>query len=390
MNHLPQQFIPISRVGYIKTRIRQIVGTHLSNALQQVSRAPISVIGAYNTSNVGDLAMGRTIQAIAESMGLNVRLNSFGATSLAPRPHKVVMGGGELGNRAYFSALREWSGNRPDKLAILGVNASSDIAELDDDLKQFLMGLVFISQRTKSAAQVLGELLQRKVHYQPDITFAMPLVFGWDSNQKNTSSNTVGISVCPLYMSVENQARLVASREHLRLFQNYNPAMAEALPSIGINYANTMKKVVQLLESKGKKVIHIPFTPVDDLFAKSIFKKSRVEYVPFRSNSKLVLNKISTCEKFIATRFHAHIFGLMAGVPVISIAYAQKCQSLWSDIELAKSDQIDRLAIANEPEFAAEQIVEIKGAQPGVEHLRNLGSISLGTMRQGLEAIRRC
>lgn len=374
----------ISRLAYGGHRIYARLRTLGVNLARNISASDFSIIGAYNTGNIGDLAMGLTLKRIAKNEGMTARLDFLGATKFAPKPRLAVMGGGELGNATYYDHFRDWLDGRSDNGAIIGVNTAIDIEESPTSLIDFLRGVRFISQRTHQATRVLSDLLGRHVFYQPDITFAMPRVFPEVLSTDSRQPGTVGISICPLYMTIHNQSRLVASTEQSALFTKYNPEFGKYLPIIGSRYAETVSALADILLSHGQRLVHIPFSPVDDLFARSIFGKKNVEFVSYRSDPLKMLRAISRCEKLYATRFHSHIFGLISRVPTVSIAYSAKCETLWADLGLAGTTQVSRMDVARDPLGTAEILGQMEGSLLNEDTLAEIVRESHKISRMGL------
>jgi polysaccharide pyruvyl transferase WcaK-like protein len=135
------------------------------------------------------------------------------------------------------------------------------------------------------------------------------------------------------------------------------------------------------------EVLHIPFSPVDDMFARSILKGRRVEFKKFTLNHLDVIVSLSQCNLLYATRFHAHIFGLIANVPTVSIAYSGKCETLWKDLGLDKDEQVNRMDIAMDKSSATDKLLSLTGNTLSAASLDHISSASYLASRQGVRSI---
>lgn len=379
--------IPISRPWYIAHRLHSKIENAGRETLSRLIQPKYTIVGAYNTQNLGDLAMGMTLREIARSLGIPAHLAFLGSHGNISASSAAVMGGGELGNPTSFSCFKKHVHGQSARAAVIGVNASVDIEEAPAELLEFLAALPFISQRTRKATMDLARLLGREVVYQPDITFAIPLLFP-EAISSHGRSEKIGISFSPMYMTVRDQSRLVPSKELEPLFARYNPAFHRYLGVAGIRYTEVVQKLVDVLSARGQKLVHIAFSPVDDLFSRSVLgAKSGVEFVRFWPDPLRALREISECASLYATRFHAHIFGLLARVPTVSIAYSQKCETLWEDLGLDPGNQVNRMDIASEPEKTLERLTSLSGVEIGMEKYRLLTREALEISTRGLTSV---
>ena len=81
-----------------------------------------------------------------------------------------------------------------------------------------------------------------------------------------------------------------------------------------------------------------------------------INLLPYIPNPYKVLESINACDLFIATRFHAHVFGILSRIPLFSIAYSGKCQRLWQDLGLDMDLQVDRTAFSLNPSKVIEKL----------------------------------
>lgn len=73
-----------------------------------------------------------------------------------------------------------------------------------------------------------------------------------------------------------------------------------------------------------------------------MFSNTSAEILPAYQSPIEIINQIKECSEFIATRFHAHIFAMIARVPIRSICYSGKVTNLVKDLFLPIEKTLDR------------------------------------------------
>lgn len=379
--------IEISASRYSMIRLFQKAETTASNLLQNAIPGQLSIIGAYNGNNIGDVAMGLAIKSIAKKKGIGARFNSFGDLRFAPRPRCTIMGGGELGTKDHYAALQKWAVD-PSLCAIIGVNTSKDLDGYEDVLIDFLKNVAFISQRTRSSTAYLSAALGRAVYYQPDIAFSYPDVFGLRPAMAGAASTfDVGLSFCPIYLKLEARRKFVPDYQLSDYFRKHNEDMYEALPVIGMRYVEYCRSLTAEYIKKGYKLAHIPFSPLDALFADAILDDLDVTKLAFSRDPSEVFLRMRACKAIFATRFHAHVFSLAAGVPLVSFSYSGKCESLWSDLGLPIESQTNRLALIGNIHEAVEHTIAANSVVLDAEEIKQLSAGASEVVEAGISML---
>lgn len=153
------------------------------------------------------------------------------------------------------------------------------------------------------------------VRYAPDLLFRFPI-------KKKESEKKVSVSVI----------------DTLAPFRTIEKSTAEA-------YENKIVELIKRFLSDGYTVSLLSFCAFegDNAAADRILAalpeeaSSNVKNVVYSNNLNEITNEIETSEYVVATRFHAMIFGYIAGKRVLPICYSEKMSNVISDLSLSES-----------------------------------------------------
>lgn len=321
--------------------------------------ASLGIVGAYNTSNIGDLAMGWTVQRIADNLGAKSELQSIGGLDTYPVRNRSILGGGGLINaHEANSTLQQLLRYPPDRLAIVGVDAYINSDECSEQVRSMLQRVAWIGVRNEASREALEAITGRTdIQVSPDIAFALASTIDARGtiDAEREHRPILGVNVVPNLISIHGrQAR--AGSQPSAWFQKHLPEEANVYCEIGQRYVDLLRRVVEIYRSRGWRVRHIPFAVEDDTLARTVLANTGVEFVPYRANPSTVLDRVSGCTRMIASRFHAHVFALLSGTPVLSVAYALKCSALWEEHDLDRSAQVHNLELVRNPDRAVEAL----------------------------------
>jgi polysaccharide pyruvyl transferase WcaK-like protein len=131
-----------------------------------------------------------------------------------------------------------------------------------------------------------------------------------------------------------------------------------------VREAERINKIVQSLEmldpSNIEEIVLFDFNGHDKYgdnilnrsLARLLQKKYRVTHIPYDSSPISVLKQIAEMRCLIAMRLHAAVFGFMANVPTIIMAYHQKC------IDWARLIKSDAGLLLDEHTYSAETLAD--------------------------------
>jgi N-acetylglucosaminyldiphosphoundecaprenol N-acetyl-beta-D-mannosaminyltransferase len=111
-------------------------------------------------------------------------------------------------------------------------------------------------------------------------------------------------------------------------------------------YAEACRHLVDKLGQLVREVRAVPFNPEDAAFLGSLSPKGRLQILAPPSDPMSALGAVMDCDLFVGMRYHAIVFSVLAGVPVVPIVYAPKSRALadelgFSPAALAVGDGIE-------------------------------------------------
>lgn len=316
---------------------------------KMVKKSQIGILGCYHRLNVGDMALGVSIQKIAEEQNVSTKIESIHRNDCFKyaKTDSIIFGGGSITTPDNFEKLKKsmsLAKKKPKNVAIVGVDLNAQY--FSDDILELLQEVNFISYRCFYGHKE-SQLNIQKILGRSDTIFHPDLVFGLYSSDLQQEAQLVenqnkpkilGINIYPWYL-VLNRGKWIAKD----LSSNYFGISSMSQPdyiSLNSDYIKLLLEMIAYYQSLGYEVHHIPFAVEDDLFARTVFGNSSIFFHKYTSTPSSVLRKVSNCSLFVGTRLHANIFSLIQRVPLISIAYGMKCENLFGDIEIPRSNQI--------------------------------------------------
>ena len=380
-----------------KTRLasranRALIKLHLVRNIVSARSSPddCALLGCYNTSNVGDLALGWTIRRVAQEYSLPVNLVSYTAVRAFPTPRKMIIGGGAVLPR-HAATIAGLASLHPD-LALnsaaigLGVGGRLDHNALSTAFVDFAKRMPFFSVRSDhDRAEVANIIGREDIAVYPDVAFALATAFQVDFNRITRHERTLGISVLPFFMKQRLDRIVAVDRAPHWAPDRHFPNLTARRSRLGPEFISMIRQVIDEYHRMGWRVRHIPFSIEDDAFARAVLSDLPIEFVGFRPDPLHVLKQIASCSRVIATRFHAHVFALASSTPLLSFGYDVKCESLWKELSLSDASQVRRDDFADDAMRAARLLVDENPVVLGCERRRLLETDALRGVTDGIE-----
>jgi polysaccharide pyruvyl transferase WcaK-like protein len=242
----------------------------------------------------------------------------------------------------------------------------------------------YLSTRSSAGTRMMREVLGRPdVEFNPDIAFALH-----DPAALRAPAVPVrprlGINLMTFYVLVEGHRRFAPDMTMKTLVADRS--FAPLIDTAGERFVRVMRELAGDALRRGWEVVNIPFSAVDAMFADAVLPDLDVRRLPYVGDARTALRHLASCSKFVATRFHAHIFGLIAGIPTVSIAYSGKCEQLWRDLGLEDRQQVSRLDVCRDPGGAAEKLLAWDGLALPPATLAKLAADARAASRKALAA----
>jgi hypothetical protein len=276
---------------------------HRLRFARQIFAPPsIALAGAYHYENLGDMALAATGSVLWPGPKRPALQTTANIEKWPGRPLTLICGGAIV-NDELVVKLRSRFGEYPINLGLIGVELTKFGTPLSRDSAEFLAALPFFAVRNRSQSDLFERHGIRAAPLViPDVVFGAPFdvpTSGKDAHPVLGINATRGLGK---ETPVSNNQRRVIN-EVRRLF--FRTAVKQAI-------------------KRGWRVEHVPFAISDDLCGRTLLDGLPVHFLSYDPDPARVYARVARMAGFVATRYHALIFALRAGVPVIPFHYASK------------------------------------------------------------------
>lgn len=311
---------------------------------QKILIPEVALIGAFHGTNIGDNSLGLSVSEIAKTKYKKVELQNFYGINYWPVTEKAICSGGATGVRENLINLTQRYQSTPEKVALVGMDFASDIADYPDKVLEFLSKVKFISCRSKKQASSISDILSRDAIFHFDNAFSWSSLRHKANNLEYPSKKRLGFNTLNFFMTWSRGNGFFTGSPLASWYRKQDSQLSGYIETLGLQYVKFINKVLDIYFERGWEIFHIPFTPEDDLFARTFFGK-KIKYKSFSPDPKKAFYSISKCNLFLSTRYHSMVFALCSQVPCIPFLYAVKCRDLIDDLGENASCSIDRMEI---------------------------------------------
>jgi hypothetical protein len=298
----------------------------------QASRRLLVLTAGYN-GNLGDQAIAHCVAEQCLECGLRPvfvdyeRVNEWASTA---NDLPSLMFGGELGDLPHFRALQAVQPN-PSLSAIGGISIDqSFLSSPDKQVLDYLKRARAFFVRDKSVAQAARDLLgYQSIEYAPDIVFSLASAAVKDrsfgSSGDSFSPGVIGINVQAFFHSMTRGGSFTPL--------NSNPfgSAADAVQA-EFGYREAFRALIRHYQEKGYKVVNYSFCLQDTIYFKKYFHDFGCETLEFYWSFNELIASLRQCSLFVASRFHAHVACMIAGLPLVSVMVGAKNSGLLLDM----------------------------------------------------------
>lgn len=339
------------------SRLRDRADQWLAGAVTRCQQPDIIQIYQRQRKNLGDWAIGRVVQDWVRTQGYSVVGTSINRKRWpVGRLGVIVGGGGILGSR-----LRGKIAATPAPVAILGV----DVFGVDNTLSS---NVRYASARSEAGVARLRDLGAETPAYAPDVVWAVPLVWPTVFEDSIESLESGARPRPTLGINVTAWPRKLHYRQVQRLSRGDETSEDWTVIT---EYTRAIRSIAELYLSRGWNVEAVPFAIDDELLARKLFDGTKVRVHRFSLDARKVLARLRTYNRFVATRYHSHVFALAAGTSVLSIAYGRKCEELWDYYRWPDEAQVGRKEILGGADAVVARWADCEGVRmPAAERLR--------------------
>lgn len=326
-----------------KTQIK-----HLLRFLKQsITKVEIGVLGAYHGGNLGDMALGKSVQQALNKQNIPGSLQTIFNLEKWPKATKAIIGGGAIGDKTTLEIIVKRYNKNFKNVAIIGVDFNDTL--YPKEVLRLIKEASYVSCRSIIQSEKLTKISNRKdIEFHPDIAFSFEKDFckNYRISTKQRTEQLLLVNVIPMYGYIENgkiKSNLKFKSERPELYEG------DVFKRMHENYKNIITDKILAAIKDGFRVETIPFTPEDEEYGKIIFKGLPIKHTRYDSNPNRVLKKMATAKLIISTRLHTTIFALKLGKPVLPIAYAYKNVELLESLGIDKSKYVSSWDLSVRP-----------------------------------------
>lgn len=289
------------------------------------SRADVVIHGSYRTGNIGDLAIGKTIEEVIErDFRLKCDLTGFyySRQNFSNYFLHIIGGGGIIHDFAKNNLEKRLNPiGTASKSVALGIGVPGIRTHKGKKLIKKLETTELITVRDELSKEKLQPLINKEIFVTACPTFLM-------EPEKKTikfDEKTCGLSLRDWFSPI------LTSDGKLVHYSGYVPRYVDNSKQKK-RYLNFLKKNLKELE-KSHELIFVPFTPEDIVFVKYYLRKINLKIAPIQSPAE-TLNLIKNLDTMICMRYHSLIFSLLAEVPLFLINHEDKTDQMAKKFDL--------------------------------------------------------
>lgn len=333
---------------------KQQIAHFARRVYQGLHKPDVAIIGGYHGVNAGDLALGQSVKQQLDKRGIISGLQTIYNLNKWKWPlcEYAIIGGGAVGYNEQIESVAVRYKNNPNKVAFLGVDFNEE--KYTETSISFLREVKWISCRSKEQANSIAALTNRNdIQWHPDIAFSLfnnqPRFYKKRVNKRNK----LIVNIVPLYGKIQGN-KIIQSNQ----YSKERPELYDSWEKMQKGYADFIRSLVQHALNQHYAVETLPFTPMDAAASKIILDGLSVKHNDYTSNIERIYNKIKEADSIMATRYHATIFSIKAGLNIIPFAYAKKNELLLKDLGVNTESFItpEKLIIDSVSDYAIQPI----------------------------------
>lgn len=346
-----------NRMRYLAARARaELTSRVTALRARGMPQGAVAVVGAYHCRNLGDMTLARAVSRALRGAGRSHSLRDVHRLHRYPAAQATIFGGGATAVPALLEAYCARCDAVPARTVLAGMDFRADADRFPARVLDLLASAAAVSVRSRRQQERLGQQLARDdVAFQWDLAFASGLQVDEPAGRE-ARAPVLGLNVLPFFMEYRG-GQFQPGHALEQWYRSTGSEIAGHVRTLGPAYVDFVREVVRAHASRGYRVVHIPFALEDGWFARTFLAGTGVEFRPFSLRPDRVLAELRTCSVFLATRYHAHVYALMAGVPLLSFQYAEKVRDLWDDLGLAAGAAVARLELVKAGQAAREKVL---------------------------------
>ncbi|MER8842441.1 polysaccharide pyruvyl transferase family protein [Mesorhizobium sp. M0913] len=236
----------------------------------------------------------------------------------------VIVGGGAVVTRGTMEILAaHWKRHR-FPVAFVGVEFSSDFESYGSEVMEMFNCAKSIGLRDGRQAEGIGRWASTDaVFVHADLAFALDRPV-----PPPARGITAAINLMPFFQILRahkfepgHGLSVWYSKHAIKVFEN--------IEKLAAAYVAYHRQIALRYQEMGFRLVHVPFTPEDDLFAKMALRGIRgIEFFRYDRSIANCEAQIAASAVLVGSRFHANVAALRCQTPLRPFCYAQKVYDL--------------------------------------------------------------
>lgn len=300
---------------------------------QALGGIDLGIAGGYHCGNLGDMALGEAVRLHGVNHFRKPGLQTIYDLHRWPRAKSLVVGGGAVAYAGPLAAIALLYRDTPERVAMFGVDFNDP--EALERHKNFYSRVRWLGCRSSRQAEMLRNILPgASIDWTYDLVFSLartPQARNAASIPSSRREKVFGINMVPFFVK-RNGSQFVPGTNYARELQRERPDMVARVDDLAAAYPLWMRHAVQEMLNAGYRVVHFPFTPTDDSYARSCLQGLDISFRRYDHSPLPVLQALGRCRFFLSSRYHSLIFSLITATPLVAFEYASKCSRLLDDL----------------------------------------------------------
>lgn len=298
-----------------------------------IAENPTIILTAGFNGNLGDQALLQVSRQACARAGQQPLALSYENARNAKASSIVVMAGGEIGDQDHLTKFIELQ-KAPALTRIIGIAFSNlFLSSPCPKVVKHLTQMKTIYVRDKHNAQLANSKLNlTNITYAPDITFSLYDETGSDkskaiSKQPSPRNKHVAINIQAFFCNLLRNGQFTADMQLSDSLAMSSPGFV--IDNATMGYIKAIGRLIRIHWEQKHSIVIPVFGQADRAFAKAILREIniRVPIVSAAWNYPEMIKILAKCDLLYASRYHAHVAGIIAQVPTVSIVVGKKTKA---------------------------------------------------------------
>ncbi|MEM7129584.1 MAG: polysaccharide pyruvyl transferase family protein [Chloroflexota bacterium] len=337
--------LKMPHIGMTYLRYKNQIDERFKTLNRLIGLEDVAIFGSFNTTNVGDLAIGNSLKYALKKKNISASLYGLNHSNFARYSLAFRGGGDSLHDRNSKVLERLLAVANHGSLGLAGVGVPGFVTVTGMKLvREVVESAKFVTVRDHGSYErlidVLPDVLIPKIKVSADPVFLLANSTRWKTLPRR--SGLVGVAARPVLTKLDKWAM-----EKLNWSENDITERAS-------NYLATLRQTINFFQDQGQEVLFIPFEAEDVFFYQRELADMKIRIAKYEPDPFKVMSTVSSMEAMICVRYHSIIFSMLTDTPMHVISYADKCDSLLDKLPHISSTDRKSMYEFREPNLSYE------------------------------------